>query len=40
MLWFWICCFLVTAVGVLHTIFNIRVLHVKSMKEGPGMDEG
>ncbi|MBS1399758.1 MAG: hypothetical protein KH054_01015 [Firmicutes bacterium] len=40
MLWFWVCYFLVTAVGVLHTIFNICVLHMKSMKEGPGMGEG
>lgn len=32
--------FIVTAVGVLHTIFNITVLHMKSMKESEGMGEG
>lgn len=40
MLWFWTCYMLVTIIGVLHTIFNIKVLHMKSMKEGPGMGEG
>lgn len=40
MLWFWIAYFIVTNIGVLHTIFNIKVLHMKSMKEGPGMGEG
>ncbi len=29
MLWFWICYFLVTLVGILHTVFNIYVLHTK-----------
>lgn len=40
MLWFWIAYFIVTAIGVLHTVFNILVLHMKSMKDGPGMGEG
>ena len=40
MLWFWIAYIIVTDIGVLHTIFNIKVLHMKSMKEGPGMGEG
>lgn len=40
MLYFWICYILVTLVGILHTIFNICVLHMKSMKDGPGMGEG
>ncbi|MGN0279244.1 MAG: hypothetical protein ACI4C4_07805 [Lachnospiraceae bacterium] len=40
MLWFWIAYIVVTTIGVLHTIFNIKVLHMKSMKEGPGMGEG
>lgn len=31
---------IVTSIGVLHTLFNIVVLHMKSMKEGPGMGEG
>lgn len=31
MLWFWICYFLVTLVGILHTVFNIYVLHTKPM---------
>ena len=39
MLWFWICYFLVTLVGVLHTVFNIYVLHMKQMDEH-GMGEG
>ena len=40
MLWFWIAYIIVTDIGVLHTIFNIKVLHMKSMKESPGMGEG
>ncbi len=39
-LWFFIAYTLVTWVGILHTIFNIKVLHMKSMKESPGMGEG
>lgn len=39
MLWFWICYFLVTLVGILHTIFNIYVLHMKPM-DAHGMGEG
>ncbi|MFR8233718.1 MAG: hypothetical protein ACLVA2_04875 [Clostridia bacterium] len=40
MLWYWIAYFIVTSIGVLHTIFNITVLHMKSMKDSPGMGEG
>lgn len=40
MLWYWTGYFIVTAIGVFHTIFNIVVLHMKSMKDGPGMGEG
>ena len=40
MLWFWVCYIVVTLVGMLHTIFNITVLHMKSMKDSPGMGEG
>ena len=40
MLWYWAAYFIVTSIGVLHTIFNIVVLHMKSMKDGPGMGEG
>lgn len=40
MLWFWVSYFVVTAVGIGHTIFNILVLKMKSMKDGPGMGEG
>lgn len=40
MLWYWTAYLLVTAVGILHTIFNITVLHMKSMKDSPGMGEG
>lgn len=31
---------IVTWIGIGHTIFNIKVLHMKSMKESPGMGEG
>lgn len=31
---------IVTLIGMLHTIFNICVLHMKSMKESEGMGEG
>lgn len=40
MLWYWVAYFIVTMIGMLHTIFNIVVLKMKSMKEGPGMGEG
>ena len=40
MLWFWVGYFVVTLIGILHTIFNIVVLKYSSMKEGPGMGEG
>ena len=40
MVWFWAAYFIVTTIGVLHTIFNIVVLHMKSMKDSPGMGEG
>ena len=40
MLWFFIAYTLVTWIGILHTIFNIKVLHMKSMKESQGMGEG
>jgi len=41
MLWFWACYIVVTVVGILHTIFNIKVLHMKSMAEDKkGMGEG
>lgn len=39
MLWYWLAYFSVTAIGILHTIFNIAVLHMKSMKESDGMGE-
>ena len=40
MLWYWVAYVIVTGIGVLHTIFSIFVLHMKSMKEGQGMGEG
>ncbi len=40
MLWFWISYIIVTLIGIGHTIFNIVVLHMKSMKDSPGMGEG
>ena len=37
MLWFWVAYFVVTVTGILHTIFNIYVLHMKPMdKESMG----
>lgn len=40
MLWFLVAYTVVTWIGILHTIFNIKVLHMKSMKESKGMGEG
>ena len=40
MLWFWLAYLIVTMIGIGHTLFNIVVLHMKSMKDGPGMGEG
>ena len=39
MLWFWICYALVTVVGILHNIFNIRALNMKAM-DNESMGEG
>lgn len=39
MLWFWVSYLLVTAVGILHTVFNIYVLHMKPMDD-KSMGEG
>lgn len=30
---------IVTLIGILHTIFNIKIFHYKSMKDSPGMGE-
>ena len=40
MLWFLVAYIIVTWIGILHTIFNIKVLHMKSMKESDGLGEG
>ncbi len=40
MLWYCIAYTIVTFIGMFHTIFNITVLHMKSMKESEGMGEG
>lgn len=40
MLWYWTAYLIVTVIGILHTVFNITVLHMTSMKDGPGMGEG
>ena len=37
---YWAAYLIVTVIGILHTIFNITVLHMKSMKDSPGMGEG
>lgn len=39
-LWYFAAYVLVTLTGVLHTVFNIIVLHMKSMMDSPGMGEG
>ena len=39
MLWFWVCYVIVTVVGILHTVFNIYVLHMKPMDK-TGIGEG
>ena len=39
MLWFWISYIIVTVIGILHTIFNIYVLHMKPM-DSESMGEG
>lgn len=39
MLWFWVCYLLVTGIGILHTVFNIYVLHMKPMDKD-SMGEG
>ena len=37
MLWFWSAYIIVTLIGILHTIFNIYVLHMKPIdKESTG----
>ena len=38
MLWFWLCYLIVTAVGILHTVFNIYILNMKPM-DANGMGE-
>lgn len=38
-LYYFLAYFVVTIIGVLHTIFNIYILHYKSMKDSPGMGE-
>jgi hypothetical protein len=39
MLWFWCAYIVVTLIGILHTVFNIYVLHMKPM-DGRSMGEG
>ncbi len=38
MLWFWLAYVCVTGIGILHTVFNIYVLHMKPM-DSKGMGE-
>ena len=40
LLWYWIGYVAVTWVGIGHTVFNILVLGMKSMAEGPGLGQG
>ena len=39
MLWFWASYIIVTIIGILHTVFNICVLHMKPMDD-KSMGEG
>lgn len=39
-LWYAAAYIVVTIIGILHTVFNIFVLHMRSMKESEGMGEG
>lgn len=39
-LWLFVAYVIVTWIGIGHTIFNIKVLHMKSMKESEGLGEG
>lgn len=39
-LWLFIAYVIVTWIGIGHTVFNIKVLHMKSMKESEGLGEG
>ena len=38
-LYYFVAMILVTLVGIAHTIFNIKVFHMKSMADSPGMGE-
>lgn len=40
MLWYWISYYVVTIIGVGHTFFNVLVLNMGSMSQGPGLGEG
>lgn len=40
MLWYWVSYFVVTVIGFAHTFFNVLVLHMGSMAQGPGLGEG
>lgn len=40
MLWYWISYYVVTMIGVAHTFFNVLVLYMGSMAQGPGLGEG
>ena len=40
MLYYWLAYIIVTLIGIFHTIFNIKFLKMKSMKNSPGMGEG
>ena len=39
-LWYWLSYVVVTMIGIAHTIFNVAVLHMGSMAQGPGLGEG
>ena len=39
LLYFYLAYVVVTLIGILHTIFNVKVLHMKNMKQSKGMGE-
>lgn len=39
LLYYFLAYIVVTVIGILHTVFNIYVLHYKPMKDSPGMGE-
>jgi len=39
-IWYFAAYAIVTSIGIAHTVFNITVRHMGTMRDGPGMGEG